>query len=118
MSMIGSYDVPHDWAHASPNEPAERIGPAGGSVLCRACSWPRDRDLGGRLARQVLGDHDKAFERAGGIPLRWMMLARNRKFEDSPLEETVRSELVSEMGCRVWQKLTRIPASLWMITEA
>jgi hypothetical protein len=42
---------------------------------------------------------------------------RNRKFADSPLEETVRSELVSEMGCRVRQKLTRIPASLWMITE-
>ena len=48
----------------------------------------------------------------------WMTLARNRKFADSPLEETVRSELVSEMGCRVRQKLTRIPASLWMITEA
>src|SRR5215469_11712234 len=32
---------------------------------------------------------------------RWrMMLARNRKFADSPLEETVRSELVSEMGYR------------------
>jgi len=46
-----------------------------------------------------------------------MMLARNPKFADSPLEETVRSELVSEMGCRVRQKLTRIPASLWMITE-
>src|SRR5215813_12496562 len=37
---------------------------------------------------------------------------------DSSLEETVRSELVSEMGCRMRQKLTRIPASLWMITEA
>jgi hypothetical protein len=54
----------------------------------RACLWPRDRDLGGRLARQVLGDHDKAFERAGGIPLRGMMLARNRKFVDSSLEES------------------------------
>jgi hypothetical protein len=43
---------------------------------------------------------------------------RKRKFADSPLEETLRSELVSEMGCWVRQKLTRIPASLWMITEA
>src|SRR5215467_10334325 len=43
---------------------------------------------------------------------RWRMtLARNRKFADSPVEETVSSELVSEMGCRVRQKLTRIPAS-------
>ena len=31
--------------------------------------------------------------------------SRNRKFADSPLEETVRSELVSEMGCRVRQKI-------------
>ena len=55
-------------------------------------------DLGGRrrsvrlVASQAwLADvlHDKAFERAGGIPLRWMMLARNRKFVDSSLEEAV-----------------------------
>jgi hypothetical protein len=32
--------------------------------------------------------------------------ARNRKFADSPLEETVRSELVSEMGPAA-AKLTR-----------
>ena len=45
-----------------------------------------------------------------------MTLGRNRKFADSPLEETVRSELVSDMSGTA--KLTRIPACLWMITEA
>ena len=57
------------------------------------------------------GDEDAKKWLAPLLPL------RNWKFADSPLEETVWSEPVSEMGCRVRQKLTRIPASLWMITE-
>jgi len=65
----------------------------------------RQRD--GRAAPRMI---HKLFKKQGR--------RRNRKFADSPLEEIVRSELVSEMGCRVRQKLTRIPACLWMIPEA